>query len=382
MSTVQVSITVNGERHELDVEPRLLLVHLLRDRLGLTGTHVGCDTSNCGACTVHLDGDAVKSCTVLAVQADGGEVKTIEGMAAADGTLHPLQEAFWNDHALQCGYCTPGHDHVRRRPAGAQPEPERGGDPLRARGQPVPVHRLPQHRARGAGRRQGLVRGRRRHRGTDMSAVEDTPTTKHVGRSLRRKEDPRLITGRSRYVDDIVLPGTLYVAFVRSPEAHARIVSIDKSAAKARDGVVAVYTGEDMDVGRPDADGVGAARRHRQHARALADRQGQGQSRGRPGRRRRRPRPLRRHRRRRGRPRRVRAAPGRHRPRGGPQGRGRHPRDARHEQVARVVPGRRRPRGRLRRGRRDRRAPDRQPPHRRAPRSSRAPSSPRTAPAA
>jgi carbon-monoxide dehydrogenase small subunit len=108
MSTVKVSLAVNGERHELDVEPRLLLVHLLRDRLGLTGTHVGCDTSNCGACTVHLDGEAVKSCTILAVQADGAEVKTIEGMAGSDGTLHPLQEAFWNDHALQCGYCTPG----------------------------------------------------------------------------------------------------------------------------------------------------------------------------------------------------------------------------------------------------------------------------------
>ena len=108
MSTVHVALTVNGERHELDVEPRLLLVHLLRDRLGLTGTHVGCDTSNCGACTVHLDGEAVKSCTILAVQADDGEVKTIEGMASPDGTLHPLQEAFWNDHALQCGYCTPG----------------------------------------------------------------------------------------------------------------------------------------------------------------------------------------------------------------------------------------------------------------------------------
>ena len=108
MSTVKVSLTVNGERHELDVEPRLLLVHLLRDRLGLTGTHVGCDTSNCGACTVHLDGDAVKSCTVLAAQADGAEVRTIEGMAAADGTLHPLQEAFREHHGLQCGFCTPG----------------------------------------------------------------------------------------------------------------------------------------------------------------------------------------------------------------------------------------------------------------------------------
>jgi aerobic carbon-monoxide dehydrogenase small subunit len=108
MSTpVQVRLTVNGEDHELEVEPRLLLVHLLRDRLGLTGTHVGCDTSNCGACTVHMDGDAVKSCTVLAAQADGARITTIEGLADGD-TLHPLQEAFWNDHGLQCGYCTPG----------------------------------------------------------------------------------------------------------------------------------------------------------------------------------------------------------------------------------------------------------------------------------
>ena len=107
MSTVPVRLTVNGQPHEVEVEARLLLVHLLRDTLGLTGTHVGCDTTNCGACTVHLDGEAVKSCTVLAVQADGAEVKTIEGMADGD-TLHPLQEAFWKDHGLQCGYCTPG----------------------------------------------------------------------------------------------------------------------------------------------------------------------------------------------------------------------------------------------------------------------------------
>ena len=107
MSTVPVRLTVNGESRELEVETRLLLVHLLRDRLGLTGTHVGCDTSNCGACTVTLDGDAVKSCTVLAVQADGGEVTTIEGMATGDD-LHPLQEGFWKKHGLQCGYCTPG----------------------------------------------------------------------------------------------------------------------------------------------------------------------------------------------------------------------------------------------------------------------------------
>jgi aerobic carbon-monoxide dehydrogenase small subunit len=105
-ASVRVEVTVNGERHESDVEPRLLLVHYLRDKLGLTGTHVGCDTSNCGACTVHLNGEAVKSCTVLAVQADGAEVTTIEGIGQEG--LHPLQEAFWEKHGLQCGYCTPG----------------------------------------------------------------------------------------------------------------------------------------------------------------------------------------------------------------------------------------------------------------------------------
>jgi carbon-monoxide dehydrogenase small subunit len=120
MSTVPLRLTVNGVRHELDVEPRLLLVHLLRDELGLTGTHVGCDTTNCGACTVHLDGDAVKSCTVLAVQAGDAEVTTIEGLAPADG-LHPLQEGFWEKHGLQCGFCTPGMimaaaDLLRRNP--------------------------------------------------------------------------------------------------------------------------------------------------------------------------------------------------------------------------------------------------------------------------
>src|SRR4051794_36208038 len=104
---VPISISVNGQQREAEVEPRTLLVHFLRDHLGLTGTHIGCDTSTCGACTVHLDGRAVKSCTVLAVQADGHTVKTIEALAE-NGQLHPLQEAFWNNHGLQCGFCTPG----------------------------------------------------------------------------------------------------------------------------------------------------------------------------------------------------------------------------------------------------------------------------------
>jgi aerobic carbon-monoxide dehydrogenase small subunit len=106
-ATVRIGVTVNGERRESEVEARTLLVHWLRDGLGLTGTHIGCDTTNCGACTVHLNGEAVKSCTVLAAQADGAQVTTIEGLAS-DGELHPLQDAFWEKHGLQCGYCTPG----------------------------------------------------------------------------------------------------------------------------------------------------------------------------------------------------------------------------------------------------------------------------------
>ena len=105
--TVPVSITVNGQRYDREVEPRLLLVHFLREVIGSTGTKVGCDTSQCGACTVLMDGASLKSCTALAVQADGAEVTTIEGLADGDA-LHPLQDAFWEKHGLQCGFCTPG----------------------------------------------------------------------------------------------------------------------------------------------------------------------------------------------------------------------------------------------------------------------------------
>lgn len=102
-----ISLSVNGFSHQHEVEPRLLLVHYLRDVLGLTGTHIGCETSLCGACTLMVDGQAVKSCTMLAVQADGGEITTIEGLMK-DGELHPMQQGFWERHGLQCGYCTPG----------------------------------------------------------------------------------------------------------------------------------------------------------------------------------------------------------------------------------------------------------------------------------
>ena len=108
ISTVQISVTVNGTTHVADVEPRVLLVQFVREVVGLTGTNIGCDTSSCGACTLHVGGEAVKSCTVLAVQADGLDVVTIEGLASVDGVLHPMQQAFMENHGLQCGFCTPG----------------------------------------------------------------------------------------------------------------------------------------------------------------------------------------------------------------------------------------------------------------------------------
>jgi aerobic carbon-monoxide dehydrogenase small subunit len=120
---VSVRLTVNGALRSAAVPARTLLVHLLRDPLGLTGTHVGCDTTQCGACTVALDGVAVKSCTVLAAQADGGEVTTIEGIGNADGTLHPVQQAFRDEHALQCGYCTPGMVMAVRQLLEDHPDP-------------------------------------------------------------------------------------------------------------------------------------------------------------------------------------------------------------------------------------------------------------------
>ncbi len=119
-----INVSVNGVSHQHEVEPRLLLVHYLRDVLSLTGTHIGCETSLCGACTVFIDGQAVKSCTLLAVQADGAEIKTIEGLAQ-DGELHPMQQGFWEKHGLQCGYCTPGMIMTSTQIIDRNPNPSR-----------------------------------------------------------------------------------------------------------------------------------------------------------------------------------------------------------------------------------------------------------------
>ncbi|WP_237214054.1 (2Fe-2S)-binding protein [Falsiroseomonas oryziterrae] len=128
----QVSLTVNGTRHTVEVEARTLLVELLREKLRLTGTHVGCDTSQCGACVIHMGGDSVKACTILAVQCEGASITTIEGLAKPDGTLHPMQEAFREYHALQCGFCTPGMvmsaiDLVNKHPNGLTEQEIREG---------------------------------------------------------------------------------------------------------------------------------------------------------------------------------------------------------------------------------------------------------------
>ena len=157
MARTTITVTVDGVSYTDDVEPRMLLVQYLRETLGKTGTVIGCDTSNCGACTVHLDGVSVKSCTMLAVQADGHEVTTIEGIAQ-DGELHPMQAAFHECHALQCGFCTPGMIMESIDLLNEHPESRRADDPRGARGQPLPLHRLPQHRQGGAARRHGQPR--------------------------------------------------------------------------------------------------------------------------------------------------------------------------------------------------------------------------------
>ncbi len=138
---MKINLTINGKNYSHDVEPRLLLIHYLRDVVGLTGSHVGCETSLCGACTIELDGKSVKSCTMFAVQAEGATLVTIEGIAT-NGKLHAMQEAFWSQHGLQCGFCTPGMI------MGTESASQRRRDPARDRRQSVPVHGLSAYRER------------------------------------------------------------------------------------------------------------------------------------------------------------------------------------------------------------------------------------------
>ncbi len=266
-STVKVRLNVNGVEHDLEVEPRLLLVHAIRDNLGLTGTHVGCDTSNCGACTIHLNGEAVKSCTVLAVQADGAEITTIEGLGTEDN-LHPMQEAFWANHGLQCGYCTPGMIMASSALLAENPNPTE--DEVRhALEATCAAARATTTSSGGAGAasKSGSAGG------GGMSVTEQAPSGGHVGRWMRRKEDPRLITGRARYIDDISLPGDA-VGLVRPLAGGAREDRIDRQVrgrGPPRDPRRLHRRGHGRSR-RSAADGLGASGRRRRQPRALAAR--------------------------------------------------------------------------------------------------------------
>ena len=212
-----IAVIVNGTERRARVIPRMLLADVLREEWGLTGTHLGCEHGACGACTVLVDGEPTRSCLVFAVQADGCRVDTVEGLAGDGPGLHPLQEAFRARHALQCGFCTPGILMTLvaylRRHSGAVGD----GGPGSALRQPLPVHGLSAHRAGRAGRGGGRASGG--HVGV-----------KFVGDRHLRKEDPRLLTGRGRYVADIALPGMLHAVLLRSPHAHARIVGSTRRA--------------------------------------------------------------------------------------------------------------------------------------------------------
>ena len=217
---------------------RRLLVHFIRDDLGLTGTHIGCDTGNCGACTVHVNGEAVKSCMMLAVQAEGTKISTVEGLAA-DGELTALQQSFNEHHALQCGYCTPGMLMSATALLARNPQPVRGGGARGDPGQHLPLHRLREHRrGRGRGGRQAMT--------TTVSEPAKTLEKGFVGQSIPRKEDRRLVQGQGTFFDDVRRHGMGYVHFVRSPYAHAKIISIDVSKALELDGVYGTLTGDEV----------------------------------------------------------------------------------------------------------------------------------------
>ena len=237
MSTKSIlNLTVNGKAYEKLAEVRMTLADFLRIELDLTGTHLGCEHGVCGACTVIMDGEAVRSCLLLAVQAEGATLETVEGLADGD-RLHPLQAAFQDRHALQCGFCTPGVPHDRVRLPQGKPQAHGTRNPRSHLWQHLPVHRLPAHHR---SHRPGGPGGRRLGHG--LTAMAEP----YIGAPIRRREDIRFITGAGTYVDDIKLPHMVHAAILRSPHAHARILNIDTKRAEALPGVVSVFTLKDI----------------------------------------------------------------------------------------------------------------------------------------
>lgn len=226
-----VRLELNGEPTELEVSSSDVLVDTLRNQLGLTGTHVGCDSAQCGACTIHLNGRSVKACTLLTVQVAGAQVTTIEGISEGD-QLHPVQEAFRTHHALQCGFCTPGMvmraiDLLDESPNPTREEIRSGlkGNYCRCTGY------------------QNIVRAIEDASKRSSAQNEESEA---VGASPPRKEDRRFLIGRGKYTADVVLPNQKYAVFVRSNRAHAKLESIDICAAKRLPGVIDIFTGEDV----------------------------------------------------------------------------------------------------------------------------------------
>jgi 4-hydroxybenzoyl-CoA reductase alpha subunit len=236
----EITLTVNGDVHHLGVEANDTLLDVLRGPLGLTGTKRGCDVGDCGSCTVILDGEAVKSCLVLAVTADGAEVRTIEGLASG-GRLHPLQRSFVARGAIQCGYCTPGMVMA------AKALIDRVGEPSEEEIRRALGGNL--CRCTGYGRIIDAVRHWRDHEGDaapDMLALDTDRGLDVVGRSHPRTDAPAKVTGRALFTEDITLPAMLHGRVLTSPHAHALIRGIDTSAAEALPGVKAVITGKDV----------------------------------------------------------------------------------------------------------------------------------------
>ena len=244
----RITVELNGTTYEREVEARRLLIHFIRDDLEQTGSHIGCDTGNCGACSVLVDGVLVKSCLMLAVQADGASVETVEGLAP-DGELTPLQQAFHEQHALQCGYCTPGMLMAATALLAKSPRADRGRDPQGPPGQHLPLHRLLEHHQGGPGRlRSGGRRNERddRRAGEDVEVEAPAEQQRWAGQSVPRKEDRRLVQGQGVFVDDIKRHNMGFAAYVRSPYAHAVIKSVDVSAALAVPGVYGTLTGDEV----------------------------------------------------------------------------------------------------------------------------------------
>lgn len=223
-----IRLTVNGRTYERTIEVRMTLADFLREELNLTGTHLGCEHGICGACTILFDGEAVRSCLLLAVQADGASLMTVEGLAQGE-ELHPLQQAFHEHHALQCGFCTPGFLMTAvaflkdtQNPSEAQVRRQSPATSAVAPGM-RPSYRL-----------------------SCKQDEEDEMDQTYIGAPIRRREDFRLLTGRATFTDDIKLPQMLHAAILRSPHAHARITSVDATKALAIPGTVAVFTFQDI----------------------------------------------------------------------------------------------------------------------------------------